>query len=761
MKPSCVSGLLRTSGTFAIGALSAVLVMQFGIPAQNDSIKPAPDLGALQGESGAASSGLKFYPSKAADALADLTPAETKAVAKWIQENGIDGKKIDPVRTLSSKYWIAGQQSISLILPPKSDVLSYIDGNGPLPPRFARVYVVGPEETMEYSVGPIVNGKLLTSTQVKTLLKQGTVPLAKRPQEVGIDDAFVEPLHNSVVQELGEKMMVGLWGPIYPQFKSYDKSAGTLTPALRNDVASNATNRINNNAMYWTPPPPELGGLKPESLWMYPVPFSYRIDTTSPYINQWYTFDFLLCHQGPFPSAKALREAFEAGSIKGCPMYYDMKGNWSVPQKTTPPDPAGLTPKQEYRGVSWGPWNFTVVQRPGTGVALHDVRFNGERILYELSFQEAHATYSGNRRTQHFYADAASSMSMASASLVPGVDCPKGATYLSATKWVFPAPNNGEKVDPTLSEDFWPICVFEFTEDHTIWRHMQNDDFSVTGKVRKTVVVRSVATSGNYDYLSAIAMREDGEIEVHTRFAGYAETRYYNKKVNPEEEQYSTILRPGVAGPVHSHLISWKADFDIGGARSNALKVTAVKTKPLEYELGASGDKDLVSKYIDHSIVDREGEGLSTFVANPKAPKVWSVVDQNSVSEVGNPRGYAVTLSHFATLQVLPDDHPFTRANPFTKYHLAVTKYHDDEYRVNSIYDVYDSWDIAPTQGLDRFLADNESLVDEDLVAWICIGKEHITRQEDVPLVSNFGSSFSLQPWNFHLGNAASNSPKY
>ena len=33
---------------------------------------------------------------------------------------------------------------------------------------------------------------------------------------------------------------------------------------------------------------------------------------------------------------------------------------------------------------------------------------------------------------------------------------------------------------------------------------------------------------------------------------------------------------------------------------------------------------------------------------------------------------------------MLPDDHPFTRAMPYSKYHLAVTRQHDAEYRATS-----------------------------------------------------------------------------
>jgi len=97
---------------------------------------------------------------------------------------------------------------------------------------------------------------------------------------------------------------------------------------------------------------------------------------------------------------------------------------------------------------------------------------------------------------------------------------------------------------------------------------------------------------------------------------------------------------------------------------------------------------------------------------------------------------------------------------PYTKYHVAVTKYHDDEYRATNPYVQFDcATELKHQQDLDRFLSDGEQLLDEDLVAWISVGREHIVRQEDLPLVSNFGASFSLQPWNFFVQNVAASPP--
>ena len=59
-----------------------------------------------------------------------------------------------------------------------------------------------------------------------------------------------------------------------------------------------------------------------------------------------------------------------------------------------------------------------------------------------------------------------------------------------------------------------------------------------------------------------------------------------------------------------------------------------------------------------------------------------------------------------------------------------------------------------PYFDFDTYLADRESLRGEDIVAWVTIGKEHLPRTEDVPLITNFGTSFLLWPWNVFDKNA-------
>ncbi|KAK7241508.1 deaminating tryptamine:oxygen oxidoreductase [Aureococcus anophagefferens] len=469
------------------------------------------------------------------------------------------------------------------------------------------------------------------------------------------------------------------------------------------------------------------------------MPLKFRVDSTEPDAADWTIVELGFCGRW-FDSSAALKAAYPAGDAS-CG-FSRATGDflWEAPSRESPRQ-ARRAVSQDH-GVFWGNWSFAVFSRSSQGPALSDVRFADERVLYELSLQDALAAYSGDRKDAFFYSDAAWSLSMLSASLEPGVDCPESATFVEATNWYAFEGRGGTAVaDATKAFSFYPTCVFEWTEDHTIWRHMENSEKpTVRGLARKTLVVRSIATVGNYDYITDVKLREDGEIEVGVRFAGYLETRHLGANNRDAEAAYSTALHGDLGGPVHSHVACFKVDVDVGGATANALRVTTVGTD-------ATG--------FNKALATRDVETERTFTSDPKAPTNWRVVDRASTSESGLARGYAIALGSWASTEVLPADHPFVVAMPYAKWHLAVTKFKDGERRPTNPYVQYDGFDDDfGSQNLANYL-DGEAILDEDLVAWVSAGKEHVTRREDLPLVSNFGVAFSLVPWNFFATNPA------
>jgi len=692
---------------------------------------------------------VRFGRSKASEVLGELSVKEVQAISSWFMaQTGSAACRHSPNVT----SWLAGPSAVELLRPPKAETLAYLDGKGPKPPRFARVVMVTQSSVMEYKVGPADD---LSKASITELVPKGAIPYSKRP---GFEEtSFLTPIYNAAVKEIGVSLLVRAFGPIWPQLAEeggFVPGHGMVTFLPRNDPLAPAGTRRVRLKSALRPPLPS----RPDAQWLYPLPLDMEVNITAWNVSEWKINHITFCGQGPYDSPSSLLNAFKQGQLHVCQTNFS-SGPWDTPQRESPK--VATRRESHDQGVSWGPWSFSVTQRPSTGIAVTDIRFRGERIVYELALMDAQAIYGGAVRDQFMYSDSAYTMSQWSTSLEPGVDCPDRATYLSAANWM--GPEMSKSPDPRKAQEFWPICVFDWVEDHEIWRHM--DGGHTRGYVRKTVVVRSIATVGNYDYIMDVKFREDGEINVETRFAGYPETRYPGKG----EEVFSTIVRDGVAGIVHTHSVSWKADIEIAGGAKNALHVTEVR----EHESSGLGvnwkadenEQRFPTKILQQRYVEREGAQASTFVADAHVPKAWAIVNRNSSVTRGaskNPRGYRIELLSFATGQVHSASHPFVKAMPWTKYHLAVTKYQDNEYRPSSPYVNFDG--LQPLTGeyaqdLDVFLSNNESLMDEDLVAWIGLNKEHIVRQEDIPLVSNFGASFSLQPFNFFEGNTVSNPP--
>lgn len=99
------------------------------------------------------------------------------------------------------------------------------------------------------------------------------------------------------------------------------------------------------------------------------------------------------------------------------------------------------------------------------GITIHDIRFQGERIVYELSLQEQYVAYSGYGGSgQAFYLDSAIGLGLATLPLRRGVDCPEHALYL-------PILNMGVFRNRRRTRFVDAICIFEEDSQITEWRH--------------------------------------------------------------------------------------------------------------------------------------------------------------------------------------------------------------------------------------------------------------------------------------------------
>lgn len=124
--------------------------------------------------------------------------------------------------------------------------------------------------------------------------------------------------------------------------------------------------------------------------------------------------------------------------------------------------------------VKWQDFEFYIGFTRDTGLRLFDIRYKGQRIIYELGLQEALAHYAGNDPVQSgtSYLDSYYGFGPYSFELVSGYDCPAYATYLNSSFYV-------EETTHTHTNS---ICMYETDPGYPIQRHSTGSCMCLTFK---------------------------------------------------------------------------------------------------------------------------------------------------------------------------------------------------------------------------------------------------------------------------------------
>jgi len=388
--------------------------------------------------------------------------------------------------------------------------------------------------------------------------------------------------------------------------------------------------------------------------------------------------------------------------------------------------------EQQY--VEFMGWSFYLSFTRTLGLMLFDIKFKGERIMYELSLQEAAAQYAGfqPKAAGTVYQDTYYSIGTYSSTLIEGFDCPYGATMLNIS---FPE-GNGTQVHPQA------LCLFEADSGFPVARHRHGSGsdygFSKIGSVKGSALhLRHIATIGNYDYMFNYAFHVDASIEVEVRASGYLQSSPYYKN----QSNFGPRIYEGTQGSYHDHVLTFKADFDILDTK-NSLQVTELKvvdqSQPWFPELGIFKQMELQTSNMKEE---------QQFNWAPNGESMYCIVSDKT-NKWGEKRGYRMVPGK-SNIHLTIQDSPFSRkSSELLKSHLAVTKVHDTEPYANSWQNVNLPW--APQQDFSKFF-DGENVENEDLTVWFNLGMHHYTRAEDIPvtLYSEAVSSIVFAPQNF------------
>ena len=284
----------------------------------------------------------------------------------------------------------------------KSDVLPFIDGDGPLPFKYARVIIFeggkAEPDSQEYFVGPLPVSQDTTVQKLDYIYnggRGGSVPFNARYADA-IKSAPIDPLIASAMGNISDITAALFSGAVY--FGATDNRT-TLSSTSGTPLSYDGSQGFRNI----------LFRLPGRGTYLSPIDFYLLVDCpgTDP---SHYSVKGFVTNEKFYPDEASLRSAFESGDVAEHfnqpedPSWTDVDykpemGVRALEDRFAPSsiELGGkryqLDPEAQY--VEYMGFSFYLSFSRTLGIMFHNIKFKGERILYELSLQEAMAQYAG------------------------------------------------------------------------------------------------------------------------------------------------------------------------------------------------------------------------------------------------------------------------------------------------------------------------------------------------------------------------------
>jgi primary-amine oxidase len=476
--------------------------------------------------------------------FADLTPEELTAVMSFLTKHLGPGL-VDAAQARPSDNCVF---SVELQLPAKAAALAHLDRGGPPPVReaLAIIFFGGQPKpnVSELVVGPLPHPSYMRDVTVER--HGGPLPYYRRPMQ---KTEFVQIWRHLKEVEL----------PKAPTFLAsvLNYNGSTLAPLHSTASGFHAGDRATWIALYHN-----ISGL---GVFLHPVGLELLLDHGALDPADWVVQQvFYLGHY--YADLAQLEWEFKVGRLEVIRVPLPTPGGASSLRPRVTPDPP-LPPLQfslqgpqyniQGNSVTSPLWTFTFGHGVFSGLRIFDIRFKGERVAYEVSVQECLTVYGADSpKTMTIrYLDSSYGLGLNSRALVRGVDCPYQATMVDIHVLV-----------GTGSVQLLPgaVCVFEEAQGLPLRRHHNGiGGHFYGGLASSSLVVRSVSSVGNYDYIWDFMLHPTGALEARVHATGYINTAFMSG--GAESLLFGNRVGERVLGAVHTHAFHFKLDLDVAG----------------------------------------------------------------------------------------------------------------------------------------------------------------------------------------------------
>ncbi|MEM7101225.1 MAG: primary-amine oxidase [Pseudomonadota bacterium] len=403
------------------------------------------------------------------------------------------------------------------------------------------------------------------------------------------------------------------------------------------------------------------------------------------------------------------------------------------PIEITQPEGASFT--VDGYAVSWEGFNFRVSMHPINGLVLHQLCYQdgdeNRSILYRAALSDMVVPYgdvSPMHSWKHVFDAGETSLGMLANSLTLGCDCLGEIHYFDVhtVSW------NGK---PRTIER--AICMHE--EDYGIlWKHYDSDSQTTEVRRSRRLVVSAIHTVGNYEYGFFWYLYLDGTVQMEVKLTGIVGVSAVED--GAERPEFSPLIAPNLASPIHQHLFCFRLDFDLDGQDN---RVYEVETEPLPIS-----DENPYGTAFRANASLLESESQARRDCYPQRSRYWKVVNQNRTNRMGVPVAWKLLPSATPTLYAQPDS-PVGKRAGFARHNLWVTQHDSGAFNAAGDHpNLHGGGD-----GLPAWSDQDRSLVDEDIVVWHTMGVTHVPRPEDWPVMPTEYCGFMLQPVGFFERN--------
>lgn len=385
--------------------------------------------------------------------------------------------------------------------------------------------------------------------------------------------------------------------------------------------------------------------------------------------------------------------------------------------------------------ISWQKWEFKVGFNTREGMVIYDVWYAGRSLFYRLSLSDMNIPYADPRHP--FHKKAAFDLGDAGAGIMAnnlqlGCDCLGSIHYLSGVL----ADDKGLPLEmPNV------VCVHE--QDAGIgWKHTNYRTGRAAVVRSRELVLQSIITVSNYEYILAFQFNQAGEMMYEVRATGILSTQPIDEGLTVP---WGTVVHPGVLASHHQHIFSLRVDPALDG-HSNRVVYDEAHPMPRS-DFNPHG----VGYTVEETQVTTSGGYDLNYDVN-RTFKIQNAAVKNPVN--GKSVAYKIHVPPFQKMLADKDSYHFKRAE-FCDHNIYVTKYAEDELFAGG---KYTNQSYGGT-GVRSFADRKDNVLDEDIVVWVQFGINHVPRIEDFPVMPCEIIKVSLKPVNFFDRNPALDVP--